>query len=119
MDLIRRLARPLFWAALVFAYVAAVMPAAEAPKISDSDKVEHMLAFFTLAVLGRLGYPATPAIVTALLLACFGAVIEFSQLIPALHRDGNLADWVADVAALGAGILLVALASRRRIRAPN
>ena len=74
MDLARRLAKPLFWAALIFAYVAAVIPADEAPKFSASDKVEHMAAFFTLAVLGRLGYLATPAIRT-----CWRAAVRLSN----------------------------------------
>ncbi len=117
MELVRRLAKPLFWLALLFAYVAAVMPADEAPKISSSDKVEHMAAFFTLAVLARLGYSAVAWLRTWLLLAAFGAFIEFSQLIPALHRDGNFADWFADLAALSAGIGLVALVGARRAAA--
>ena len=113
MDLLRRIAKPLFWAALLFAYAAAIMPAAKAPKIADNDKVEHMIAFFTLAVLGRLAYRATPAIRTWLLLTAFGAVIEFTQLIPALHRDSSFADWVADVIALSVGVLLVAIGTRQ------
>ena len=110
-------AKPLFWAALLFAYVVAVMPAADAPQIASNDKVEHMIAFFTLAVLGRLAYPATPWMRTWALLAGFGALIEFTQMIPTLHRDGNVADWIADVIALSAGIVLVALAARSRHRA--
>jgi VanZ family protein len=118
MDKVRRIAKPLFWAASLFAYVAAIMPANEAPKIAQSDKIEHMIAFCTLAFLGRLAFRATPAVKLALWLALFGAVIEFTQMIPALHRDGNVADWVADCAAIVMGLLigtpLVRLDARRR-----
>ena len=117
MERLKPYAKPLFWAALLFAYTAAIMPEAEAPKIASNDKVEHMIAFFTLAVLGRLAYATTTWWRTWLLLAGFGAAIEFTQMIPSLHRDGNLADWIADVVALSAGLLLVALAGRSLGRA--
>ena len=117
MERLKRFAKPLFWAALIFAYVAAIMPAAEAPQISTNDKVEHMVAFLTLAILHRLAYPAAGWLRTWLLLAGFGALIEFTQAIPMLHRDGNVADWIADVIALSAGILLVAGAARLARRA--
>lgn len=112
MERLKPFAKPLFWAALLFAYVAAIMPQADAPHIANNDKVEHMIAFLTLAVLGRLAYPAVPWWRGWLLLAGFGALIELTQMIPALHRDGNLADWIADAIALSVGILLVAVSAR-------
>ncbi|MDB5690242.1 MAG: hypothetical protein JWL91_2118 [Sphingomonas bacterium] len=112
MDHLRRIAKPLFWAALLFAYVAAIMPAGQAPKIAQSDKIEHMIAFFTLAFLSRLAFRATSAAKVALLLAGFGALIEFTQMIPALHRDGNVADWIADCAAIATGLLFAVLTLR-------
>ena len=112
MEHVRRIAKPLFWAALMFAYVAAIMPAADAPKIAQSDKVEHMIAFFTLSVLARLGFRAASAMRVVLMLAVFGALIEVTQTIPALHRDGNVADWLADCAAIAAGLLIATLVLR-------
>ena len=38
-------------------------------------------------------------------------------MIPALHRDGEVADWIADLIALSAGVLLVAWVTRRRAAA--
>jgi hypothetical protein len=32
-------------------------------------------------------------------LSAFGALIEFIQMIPALQRDGDVMDWIADTAA--------------------
>jgi len=116
MEFLRRIVKPLFWAALLFAYVAAILPQADAPKIAESDKVEHMIAFVTLALLGKLAYPRIATLTLGLLLAGLGALIEFTQMIPALHRDGNIADWIADsiaiVIGLGAATLLL-----RRLRA--
>jgi len=103
------LLRLLFWVALAFAYVAAIMPSAQAPSLSPSDKVNHMAAFFTLAVLAGIAWPRTGAWHIALRLAAFGALIEFTQMIPALNRDASFLDFVADVAALVLGLLLVRL----------
>ena len=34
-------------------------------------------------------------------------------MIPALHRDGNVADWMADCGAIGAGLAVAALLATR------
>jgi VanZ family protein len=110
---IQRLFTFAFWAAAMFAYVVAVLPDADAPSFSSSDKVEHMVAFFTLAILARLAHPRWSFLALAALLGAFGAFIEFSQMIPAIHRDASLWDWYADMAAVGAGLLVAGLATRR------
>jgi VanZ family protein len=115
MQRIRPFLKPLFLAALIFAYVAAIMPSAEAPTFSLSDKVDHMITFFTLAVLAGLAWPRTRWWHVALALAAFGALIEFTQAIPALQRDASVWDWVADVIASLAGLSAAApLRSRWR-----
>lgn len=108
MERVQRLVKPMFWAALLFAYVVALMPEGEAPKIASSDKTEHMIAFLTLSVLARLAFPRTAAVWTGLCLAGFGALIEMTQLIPSFHRDGNWADWLADCAAIVVGLIVAA-----------
>ena len=107
IQLFRRAAPFLFWAALLFAYVCAIMPAQEAPKFSSSDKVEHMVAFLTLAILAAFAFPKATVLKVGIWLAVFGAFIEFSQAVPALHRDASVYDWVADVAAICVGLLIV------------
>jgi VanZ family protein len=109
MQLLDRILKPLFWAALIFAYVAAIVPGKEAPAIWTWDKANHMAAFFTLSMLFALGWRRTPLARIALILAAFGAAIEISQMIPMLHRDAEFADWVADVAATVVGLLFAAL----------
>ncbi|MDX3883248.1 MAG: teicoplanin resistance protein VanZ [Sphingomonas sp.] len=108
MAMIERLARPLFWAALIFAYGAAIMPQAEAPHIAASDKIEHMIAFFTLALLAGLGWPRRALWRTGLGLAGVGAAIEITQAIPMLHRDANAMDFLADCAAILFGLGIIA-----------
>ncbi len=120
MSILRRLFILAFWFALVFAYVAAILPAREAPHVAMWDKLNHMLAFFTLTFLARAAYPRLPVLPLFGLMAGFGAFIEISQAVPFIHRDAEWNDWVADVLATIAGLVLAwpfaILAERRRAR---
>lgn len=107
MNFLDRTLRPLFWAALLFSYSMAVMPRPPITLLS-SDKSQHMLAFFTLALLAGLAWRGVSLWVVGLALTGFGLFIEVSQAIPALHRDPSGADLVADCAAI-----VVALAAAR------
>ena len=107
IQLFRRYAPLLFWAALLFTYVCAILPSDEAPSFSSSDKLEHMVAFFTLAVLAGFAYPRAQALRIGLWLSAFGALIEFTQAIPFLNRDASVYDWIADTIALTVGLLAV------------
>jgi VanZ family protein len=81
-----------------------------------SDKIQHILAFTVLAGLATAAYPRAPLLRIALLLSGFGALIELLQLIPPLHRDGNVVDWLADSAAVALVLAAVAAVRWRRAR---
>ncbi|MBW8744235.1 MAG: hypothetical protein JF628_07810 [Sphingomonas sp.] len=53
-----------------------------------------------------------------LMMAGFGAFIELSQAIPAIHRDAEWDDWFADMIAILLALIMawpfMILASRRR-----
>lgn len=89
-----------FWLAAAFAFVMATIPQPPALPGQPSDKVQHILAFSVLASLAFTAWPwkRWPLIVVGL--SAFGALIEMVQLIPALHRDGDCIDWLADTAAV-------------------
>lgn len=112
--IIRRLLPLAFWAALLFTFVMATLP--QPPRLSASDKVQHILAFATLAALAAAAYPRTPVMRLGILLAAFGALIEIVQTIPGLNRDGSAADWFADIAAAG---FVLAIAALIRTRLPR
>jgi VanZ family protein len=101
-----RFLAPIFWLTVVAVYVLAIMPARQAPSVGP-DKIEHMLAFFTLAILAALALPRLSLMWVGAGLALFGGVIELTQLIPLLHRDASFADWFADLAAITVGLLIV------------
>lgn len=105
-------AKLIFWAAAAFALVMAVLPQPPQLPGEPDDKVQHMIAFATLGLLGSWAYPALSLVRLLVGLSLFGAIIELIQAVPALHRDADPLDWVADTAA-AAAVLLVASAVRR------
>jgi VanZ family protein len=105
--------RALFWAAAVFAFVMAVLPHPPEVPGHPNDKAEHIVAFVTLTLLGSFAYPATALVQLLVRLSLFGAVIEVVQAIPALHRDSDFWDWVADTLAVSVVLLLVWFLRRR------
>jgi hypothetical protein len=72
-----------------------------------NDKVQHIIAFATLAALGSFAYPRSGFLRLLAGLSLFGAFIELMQAIPALHRDSDILDWFADTAAVAAVLLVV------------
>ena len=108
------LRRVLFWAAVIFAFVMAVIPHPPELPGEPSDKVQHMAAFATLGLLGSWAYAQTGLLQLLAGLSLFGAVIEFVQAIPALHRDSDIKDWVADTVACALVLLLVYWRRRSR-----
>ena len=98
---IGRLLRILFWGALVFAFVMAVLPRPPRLPGEPSDKIQHIIAFVTLAALAASAYPHLRLLRLGVLLSLFGAAIEIVQTIPLLHRDGDVVDWAADTVAAG------------------
>lgn len=112
-DRLSRLARTAFWPAFAFALVMAVLPKPpELPTDALGDKFQHMMAFFTLTVLAGTGWPKASLLRAALWLSLVGAGIEVVQTIPALNRDSDWRDWVADSLAIAAALVPV-LAFRR------
>jgi len=102
-----RASRALFWAAACFAFVMAVLPYPPAVPGQPNDKVQHMIAFATLALLASFAYPKWGLLKLLAALSLFGALIEVVQAIPALHRDSDVIDWIADTVAVAAILLLV------------
>jgi hypothetical protein len=96
-----------FWCACGVTLYLALAPAEPAMAWLGNDKVQHAAAFASLAVLARLAFPKWPILRGALFLAGFGAGIELLQALPLVHRDAELADWIADLF----GLAMASLAS--------
>lgn len=74
---------------------------------APSDKVQHAAAFATLAALVAIAYRSTSLMRLLASLSALGIVIECVQAIPALNRDRDPVDWIADTFA--AALVLVAV----------
>lgn len=108
-----RLPTIIFWAAMLFAFVMALLPLPPQLPGSPSDKVQHILAFAVLACLARWAYPNAGALKLLLALSAFGALIEAAQAIPALNRDADAMDWIADTIAAAVVLAVATIWSRR------
>ena len=90
-----------YWAAALFTLVMALLPHPPIPALLvGGDKVQHVLAFVALSLLASFAFPKRRPIELFLTLAGFGAAIEFLQMIPALNRDAEVRDWIADCVAI-------------------
>lgn len=110
---LRRRWRLLLALATLTAVVMALMPHPPAVPI-NGDKYQHMLAFGVLTVLSVMAYPKAELLRVGERLSFLGAMIELVQSIPALHRDCDIMDWVADTAVVIGVLAIVMLARRRR-----
>ena len=110
--------RLLFWAAAIFAFVMAVLPRPPELPGEPSDKIQHMFAFAVLASLGSWAFAGTALSRLLAALSAYGALIELVQGIPALGRDSDVKDWVADTVAAAAVLLLVGWLRTRSEKRP-
>ena len=87
-----------------------LLPGRDLPDVGLSDKLEHVIAYVGMALLGGLAYPGRrPLLPLALGLPALGIAIEFCQLfVPG--RSAEVADAVADTIGVAIGLLLVPLA---------
>ena len=102
--------------ATVFAVGMALMP--HPIKVEVGDKWQHMAAFGTLTLLSVLAFPSASLWRIGERLSFLGAMIEVLQSIPALHRDCDIMDWVADTTII-IGVLVVVRLARGARRPPR
>jgi VanZ family protein len=72
------------------------------------DKIQHTLIFFILSVSGCLAFKKKIWIVI-LGLAIFGAIIEVLQATFTTTRTGDAYDWLADVAGILIGFMIISI----------
>ena len=110
--------RRAFYAATMFAVVMALLPQPPYTPVQElGDKVQHIVAFAVLAALANLGFPEAAKRAIVERLSFLGAGIEVMQSIPALNRDCEPLDWLADTLAVAVVTLGFAFWRRRRGRA--
>jgi hypothetical protein len=100
ISLLVRLAKLAFIASLLFTFYSAVIPPTQALQLVPWDKAEHFIVFYGLTGLAAAAFPKRPLLLIAVLLSGFGALIEYVQGLPMVHRDRDFWDWVADSVAI-------------------
>ena len=103
-----------FWLALAFTLVMAWLPHPPSVPGNPNDKIQHIAAFTCLSLVGAVAFPDFSLARLGERLSFLGAIIEVVQSIPALHRDCDFRDWIADTIAIV--IVLLAVAAYRRSR---
>lgn len=112
-DRAQRLFLALLIAASIFTLFMALVPKPPALLWAGaSDKVQHMQAFATLTLLASAAFRGERSRLIFIAMSLFGAAIELLQMIPALHRDAEVSDWLADCVAVLAALAVSALVRR-------
>jgi hypothetical protein len=105
--------RPVLFVTAIFTLTMALLP--KPPKMlieQMGDKLTHMSAFATLAVLSLLAFRGASRGQILERLGFFGALIEVFQSIPALHRTCDPLDWLADCSAVALVLVVDTAISR-------
>lgn len=99
--------RRAFWVALACLLVATHWPRLRvAPSDAPVDKLAHAAGFGSLAALCMLAFPRLPRWAVLAGMLALGAVDEWTQAIPVLHRSCDLDDWFADATGIVVALVL-------------
>jgi hypothetical protein len=106
--------RVLFWAC-TFAICAATLSPGPAISIAlPSDKLQHLVAFYSLAWLAAASYPKARLLMLGVALIGLGGLIEVLQGTELIRRDAELWDWGADAAGVVLALAPIPLGRWRR-----
>lgn len=110
----RTITRALFALAAVAVTVLSLLPQRDLPKVAVSDKVEHVVAYFALAILGSFGLRERRSLLLLFVLLCaMGGIIELLQAFSP-GRSPDVVDAIADGAGAAAGVLIAVVFGFRR-----
>lgn len=107
--------RPAFIAALIVVFALALTPVPDGLMLfSWQDKLEHLLVFLGLYLLGISAWPGRPGTI-GVSLVLYGAAMEIAQSAT-VHRYGDKWDWTADCIGIAAGMLAIHLRTKHAQR---
>ena len=108
-----RLGRAAFAGAVVVSLVVLLAPAGDVPGAPPGvDKIVHTTLFLALAMTGRWAGLRPDVLGPALVV--YAGASEVLQGLEAIGRAASVADWIADVVGVLAGLLLWARFGRAR-----
>jgi ABC-type dipeptide/oligopeptide/nickel transport system permease component len=89
--------------------LCAALPEGTKVSIGLGDKFDHFAAFAALAAMCAAVFPGLALGYLQTAMVAFGAAIELVQAIPALQRNSDAKDLLADAAGAAAALVLVFL----------
>jgi VanZ family protein len=96
--------------------IASLVPARDLPRVHVSDKLEHLLAYLSLAIwFGGLVH-VRHYLWLALSLLALGGGIEIAQGLMGLGREADWRDFIAGAYGVGLGLLLGLIGLRHWVR---
>ena len=103
------LARSSFVVGLGIVIVLSLTPASGLPSTDISDKIEHFLGYFALAVAGAAGFHGhRDRLIMILGLIAFGILMEFGQMVSP-GRDPSIGDGIANALGVLCGVTVGSL----------
>ena len=96
--------------------IASLVPARELPRLHISDKIEHLLAYLSLAIWFGGLVPVRRYLWLALALLALGGGIEIAQGLMGLGREADWRDFIAGACGVGLGLLLGLIGLRHWVR---
>ena len=107
------LSRGVFAVAVLVSLAVLFAPPSDVPDSAPGvDKVVHATLFLALALTGR--WAGSGRAVLAGLLVLYAAASEVVQGLEVVGRSASVADWLADVVGVLAGLALWSAVARRR-----
>lgn len=106
---LRHLMPYIFWTLVTI--VGMFMLIELAPKenpIKHLDKIQHALVFLIISVAGCLAFKNKISLLIVGL-TIFGAVMEVLQATLTTTRTGDIKDWLADIAGILIGLMIVSI----------
>ena len=101
---------------IVFAFVVAWFAFTPSTGVESGlpwDKANHAVAFLTWTVLAGCGWPRAGFLRIAALMLALGTAVELVQGLPAVGRDADVWDVVADMTGVVAGWALLMVSGAR------
>ena len=95
-----------FWAAVTATCLFSLTPV-QPETIAPNAKLVHFVAFFGLTLLAGLAWRWQRLAVVSLALAVMGGAIEIIQAMPLVGRNGDIFDWIIDIAGIATGLLVL------------
>ena len=102
---VQSILRIAFWLLFGLILALSLVPAEDAPTVFADDKLNHILAFFTLSMMARWLWPRINFALLFVFLTAFGGAIELLQLAMGFGRDADWMDFAADIVAIALGML--------------